>query len=257
MRDPYKEVNTIIRSQLARLERDVFLLANAASVSFEKISTMEVGLSTDEKPTNVHNGRIFFEVDTGITYIFHDEGKKWIPEFTSTSGTYTKSIVPPTSEYPPMPSTCKKEKHQCQECKYYVPFTGESGKCYVKDRYVPHKDSCESWIMRSHSCQECEFYCHTPPNEGLCNVTLGKALGRGVCRNFVPQLHRSKSSDAKKASSCFSCGTPLEIEIHGRRKYCAHCGCYLPEIIYDHRFTELVKPMDSVKPSRLGTVYTH
>ena len=109
----------------------------------------------------------------------------------------------------------------------------------------------------SHSCHECEFYCNTPPNEGLCNVTLGKALGRGVCRNFVPQLHRSKSSDAKKASSCFSCGTPLEIAIHGRRKYCAHCGCYLPEILYDHRFTELVKPMDSVKPSRLGTVYTH
>ena len=173
MRDPYKEVDKIIRSQLAGLERDLSLLANAASVS----------------------------------------------------------------------------------CEYYVPFTGESGKCYSKDCYIPNKDSCESWIMRSHSCQECEFYCHTPPNEGLCNVTLGKALGRGVCRNFVPQLHRSKSSDAKKASSCFSCGTPLEIEIHGRRKYCAHCKCYLPEILYDHRFTELVNPMESVKPPRLGTVY--
>jgi DNA-directed RNA polymerase subunit RPC12/RpoP len=56
---------------------------------------------------------------------------------------------------------------------------------------------------------------------------------------------------------CISCGMPLEIDMRGRRKYCAHCGCYLPEILYDHRFTELVKPMDSVKPSRLGTVYTH
>lgn len=109
----------------------------------------------------------------------------------------------------------------------------------------------------SHSCYECEFYCHTPPNEGLCNVTLGKALGRGACRNFVPQLHRSKSSDAKKASSCFSCGSPLAIKNRGRSPYCATCGCYLPKIIYNHRFTELVKPMDSVKPPRLGTVYTH
>ena len=60
-----------------------------------------------------------------------------------------------------------------------------------------------------------------------------------------------------QTATCFSCGSPLAIKNRGRKKYCAHCGCYLPEILYDHRFTELVKPMDSVKPPRLGTVYTH
>lgn len=65
------------------------------------------------------------------------------------------------------------------------------------------------------------------------------------------------SNKTAQNATCFVCGSSLEIEISGRRKYCAHCGCYLPEILYDHRFTELVKPMESMNPSRLGTVYTH
>ena len=66
-----------------------------------------------------------------------------------------------------------------------------------------------------------------------------------------------KKLQSIQTATCFSCGSPLVIKNSGRRQYCATCGCYLPQIIYDHRFTELVKPMDSVKPPRLGTVYTH
>lgn len=66
-----------------------------------------------------------------------------------------------------------------------------------------------------------------------------------------------KKLQSIQTATCFSCGSPLAIKNSGRRQYCATCGCYLPKIIYDHRFTELVKPMDSVKPPRLGTVYTH
>lgn len=56
---------------------------------------------------------------------------------------------------------------------------------------------------------------------------------------------------------CFSCGVQLHIKSRGRRKYCASCGCYLPEIIYDTTFTESVNPMRIVKPPPLPTVNTH
>jgi len=86
---------------------------------------------------------------------------------------------------------------------------------------------------------------------------------RGSLDDIINSLKKTidgvieSSNKTAQNATCFVCGAPLKIEIRGRRKYCAHCGCYLPDILYDHRFTELVKPMDSVKPSRLGTVYTH
>ena len=41
--------------------------------------------------------------------------------------------------------------------------------------------------------------------------------------------------------TCFSCKRPLEIETRGKRKYCAACGCYLPEIIYGDHFRDATK----------------
>lgn len=35
------------------------------------------GLSTDSKPTIVANGSEFFEMDTGSTYMFDEEGAVW------------------------------------------------------------------------------------------------------------------------------------------------------------------------------------
>ena len=66
-----------------------------------------------------------------------------------------------------------------------------------------------------------------------------------------------KKLQSTQTATCFSCGSPLEIKNSGRSRYCATCGCYLPQIIYDHRFTNSVNPLDSLKPPRLGTVYTH
>lgn len=37
-----------------------------------------VGLSTDEKPTNVFNGSVFLEMDTGAVYLFDAEKSEWI-----------------------------------------------------------------------------------------------------------------------------------------------------------------------------------
>lgn len=55
---------------------------------------------------------------------------------------------------------------------------------------------------------------------------------------------------------CLSCGEELEIKVHGRNKYCSKCGCFLPECVYDHRFTDLVKqenPMKIIKPPKMPT----
>lgn len=43
------------------------------------------GLSTNQKPTvfsgkDVKNGSTFFEIDTGVTYVFDEDGKRWYPQ---------------------------------------------------------------------------------------------------------------------------------------------------------------------------------
>ena len=35
------------------------------------------GLSTEEKPLDVQNGSVYFEIDTGLYYMFDAEGKTW------------------------------------------------------------------------------------------------------------------------------------------------------------------------------------
>lgn len=35
------------------------------------------GLSTDTKPTDVGNGSIYIEIDTGSIYMFDENGKQW------------------------------------------------------------------------------------------------------------------------------------------------------------------------------------
>lgn len=35
------------------------------------------GLSTDTKPTNVDNGSVFIEIDTGTIYMFDGQNKIW------------------------------------------------------------------------------------------------------------------------------------------------------------------------------------
>ena len=44
-------------------------------------------LSTDEKPTDVLNGSVLTEIDTGKAYLFDAEGKAWHEMPTSGGGT--------------------------------------------------------------------------------------------------------------------------------------------------------------------------
>ena len=38
------------------------------------------GLSTDTKPTNVHNASIFYEMDTKKMYLFDKENTSWLEQ---------------------------------------------------------------------------------------------------------------------------------------------------------------------------------
>ena len=38
------------------------------------------GLSTDEKPTNVRNASVFYEMDTKKIFMFDETNKRWIEQ---------------------------------------------------------------------------------------------------------------------------------------------------------------------------------
>lgn len=44
------------------------------------------GLSTDEKPLDVANGSRFDEMDTGKSYRFDEENKKWLVNYSGSGG---------------------------------------------------------------------------------------------------------------------------------------------------------------------------
>ena len=66
------------------------------------------------------------------------------------------------------------------------------------------------------------------PNRSYAELLSSLDLSINACIREAERLLRETQS-----VTCFSCGRPLEIQIQGRRKYCAVCGCYLPGIIYD------------------------
>lgn len=37
-----------------------------------------VGLSTDDKPTDVYNGSVFLEIDTNKVYFYDEDGADWL-----------------------------------------------------------------------------------------------------------------------------------------------------------------------------------
>ena len=62
-----------------------------------------------------------------------------------------------------------------------------------------------------------------------------------------------------KGPVCIACGAELDIKFLGRKKYCVKCGCFLPDCVYDQRFTDLVKhinPMKIARPPKLPTATT-
>lgn len=51
------------------------------------VDTMQVnyiGLSTDTKPGSAANGSSFYEMDSGTTYYYDEDGRQWVTATAST-----------------------------------------------------------------------------------------------------------------------------------------------------------------------------
>lgn len=167
----------------------------------------------------------------------------------------------------------------CASCVFYFVDPSFGPECSALLRHVLPSYICEGYapIQQSKDCSTCEFYCVTPPNDGRCNVTGNYTSAASRCDQYTRLINRNpaiiqyepymtydqliddfKISNANKI--CFSCGSPIRISTRGRRKYCAVCGCYLPEILYNDHFgdaNEMVNPMEIPRPKPLPTVNTH
>lgn len=165
----------------------------------------------------------------------------------------------------------------CANCKFFFIDVSFGPECSALSRHVQPNGICNEYapIQQSKDCSTCEFYCSTPPNDGRCNVTGNYTAQTNRCNQYTPYISRQRSfvppttkyppmPTSRNADTntqiCLSCGLPLSTETRGRRKYCAKCGCYLPEIIYDEQFrdlTKMLKPMSIPHPKPIPTVYTH
>ena len=47
------------------------------NITPKSMKMMYAGVAADEKPLNVQNGSVYFEVDTGKYFMFDEENKVW------------------------------------------------------------------------------------------------------------------------------------------------------------------------------------
>ena len=110
-------------------------------------------------------------------------------------------------------------------------------------------------------CSQCCFFrsdawCYRKlryvrPDSQVCMQFIG---GSTVTIFTVELPKETKKPD--NSPKCFSCGKKLYIERRGRDGYCAECGCFIPQIMYDNRFADADKamnPMTIPRPAPMPT----
>lgn len=127
-------------------------------------------------------------------------------------------------------------------------------------------------------CSKCCFFrsdawCYymlkyVPVNGAICHHFIGGTESGTVRRSnyavsfsngTVTTFTVDPPKETKKPDNgpeCFSCGKRLYIERRGRDGYCAECGCYIPQIMYDKRFADAdktINPMTIPRPVPLPT----
>lgn len=90
-----------------------------------------------------------------------------------------------------------------------------------------HPVSCPRYVSRRSDANRIKFL----------SVTEDGATYRALVDRYVTIQDALAYTPAKPKAKpnipvCISCGSTLRIERKGSRKYCAKCGCYLPEIVY-------------------------
>lgn len=78
-----------------------------------------------------------------------------------------------------------------------------------------------------------------PKHLGLCadGIFSLRSQHAEPCRHFEPNwlftVPPSQQSPVVERPKCLACGAPLSVNIIGRDRFCAVCGCYLPRVTYD------------------------
>lgn len=111
----------------------------------------------------------------------------------------------------------------CSDCCFFR----SDAWCYKKLRYVPVDGSI---------CHDFKGGASTKTIDEL-TAELNKFIQQAETK---PREAQKKADDRPK---CLSCGKLLYIERRGRDGYCAECGCYIPQIMYDRRFADADKTM--------------
>ena len=78
-----------------------------------------------------------------------------------------------------------------------------------------------------------------PGHLGLCSAGIHtfRSQYNRPCKHFEPNwlftVPPSQQSPVVERQKCLACGALLSVNIVGRDRFCAVCGCYLPRVTYD------------------------
>ncbi len=149
--------------------------------------------------------------------------------------------------------------NDCSKCCFFR----SDAWCYWKLRYVrPDGPVCMQSIggVTSEEIEELATTVATVARRSSSTITFATDKLSEMVDYCVRQAEIKLREEQKKADDrpkCLSCGKLLYIERRGRDGYCAECGCYIPQIMYDRRFADADKttnPMSVPRPKPMPTV---
>lgn len=143
------------------------------------------------------------------------------------------------------------DMNDCSKCCFFR----SDAWCYKKLRYVrPDSQVCMQFIGGVTS-EEIEELATT-----VATVARRSSYAVSFSNGSVTTFTAEPPKETKKPDNgprCLSCGKLLYIERRGRDGYCAECGCYIPQILYDRRFADAdktINPMSIPRPKPIPTV---
>lgn len=142
-------------------------------------------------------------------------------------------IVPTTQHYPDLPPSYS--ALSCEDCEFFCWTEENFGKCNVSldkalgwgvcDNFTPLIPRKNEYVIAFNNFANEVSFLNSNSFTSIVDAEAEKAYS--LIQKLYPGEHSTRQLDI-----CISCGSPLKIKTLGRRKFCAHCGCYLPEIIY-------------------------
>lgn len=138
----------------------------------------------------------------------------------------------------------------CSQCCFFR----SDAWCYRKLRYVrPDSQVCMQFIGGVTSAEIEELANKVSALASTPIFTSSSSSGAAAI-SATGEPKKTKKPD--NSPKCFSCGKKLYIERRGRDGYCAECGCFIPQIMYDKRFADSDKTTNPMTIPRLAPMPT-